>query len=101
MSNGRVVIIWKYQAHDSTAFLQLWGRGYLIIEPGPAEPSGTTLLRSTVWVSPENSRPNMDEIQGDARFRVLMGYLNHAFESYAALTNELVLEPGTEELSLH
>lgn len=97
MADDRVVIIWKFQAHDSTAFLRLWGRGYIVIQRGPAESPVATVLRSTAWVSPESASPNMNGIQDDARFLVLMEYLKHAFESYAAWTDELESQPCVAE----
>lgn len=39
----------------------------------------------------------MNGIQDDARFLVLMEYLKHAFESYAAWTDELESKPCVAE----
>lgn len=99
-----MVIIWKFRARDSTAFLQLWGRGYIVIQRRPADSPVATALRSTAWVSPESACPNLNGIQDDARFQVLTEYLKHAFKSYAALTNELGSQPviaDNKSLALH
>lgn len=92
---SRVVIVWKLQTQtageSSSGRLQVRGLGFNVLESETAAAGPPTVIRAAGWFSPESVGVDLGQAQQDPRFQVLMEYLKHAFESFAAFTKQLGL----------